>query len=310
MYGQERTNVTKPRERTNRRHSKRIRKKMITPMSFLFFCLLLIGTVIVTKEKLKKSIVVKGGVEKAEEIFSEIAIERKEIMPGIGVSNEIQKMKKKNYPKSLIKLYKNNSEAREFVLDYEKNMKKEEGNNIKEIDLSDDISKAGKGNVPLFVQWDERWGYSKYGDDYMAITGCGPTSLSMVYCGLTGRNDYTPLEVAKMADQGGYYVEGQGSSWEMMTEVASEMGLEANNISLDEDCIINSLENDRPIICIMGPGDFTSCGHFIVLKAIDEEGRVLVNDPNSVKRSSKHWNLEKIMPQIKNLWSYSYENNF
>ena len=54
----------------------------------------------------------------------------------------------------------------------------------------------------------------------------------------------------------------------------------------------------------MGPGDFTDQGHFIVLSGIDEDGMVIVKDPNSKKNSKKHWNLSKIISQMKNLWSY------
>lgn len=82
------------------------------------------------------------------------------------------------YPDSLIQLYEKNEEARQFVLDYKKN-----GNNEQPIDISSDVT---DGKIPLFLQWDERWGYRTYGDNFLAITGCGPTALSMVYVGLTG----------------------------------------------------------------------------------------------------------------------------
>ena len=55
----------------------------------------------------------------------------------------------------------------------------------------------------------------------------------------------------------------------------------------------------------MGPGDFTTTGHFIVLTGIGDNGDVLVNDPNSKKNSEKSWSIEKLIPQIRNLWTYS-----
>ncbi|MBD5135891.1 MAG: hypothetical protein HDT39_08015 [Lachnospiraceae bacterium] len=85
------------------------------------------------------------------------------------------------------------------------------------------------------------------------------------------------------------------------------LGLSSQEVIFDETHIRQELESGRPIICIMGPGDFTTEGHFIVLCSIDDNGNVKVNDPNSKKRSKKKWNLEKLMPQIRNLWSYSYE---
>ena len=139
------------------------------------------------------------------------------------------------------------------------------------------------GKIPLFIQWDERWGYKTYGDDFLAVTGCGPTALSMVCVGLTGNLNMNPYAVAKMAQADGYYVNGSGSSWNMMTGLAGDLGLSAKELGLDADTIRSKLRDGHPIICIMGPGDFTSTGHFIVLTGVKSNGDVTVNDPNSRK---------------------------
>ena len=55
----------------------------------------------------------------------------------------------------------------------------------------------------------------------------------------------------------------------------------------------------------MGPGDFTTTGHFIVLSGMTEDGRIVVHDPNSEVRSSMTWELETILNQCQNLWVYS-----
>lgn len=201
------------------------------------------------------------------------------------------------YPESLIALYENNPEAAQFVLDYQENAGRHDP-----IDISNDVQ---KGTVPLFLQWDERWGYEFYGSDFMAVTGCGPTCLSMVYCGLTGDTEWNPYKVAQKAEEEGYYVEGSGSSWEMMTQLAKELGLNAKEVIFDEDHIISELNAGHPIICIVGAGEFTTTGHFIVLTGVNEDGTVAVNDPNSRINSNTAWDLEKIMSQVKNLWSYS-----
>lgn len=59
-------------------------------------------------------------------------------------------------------------------------------------------------------------GYANYGDGLMALNGCGPTALSMVICGLTGDNTITPYTVAQYADSQGLYVDGVGTSWDLM----------------------------------------------------------------------------------------------
>lgn len=199
-------------------------------------------------------------------------------------------------PESLLDLAERNSETVKFVegyLDYDSNS------------VDRDVSReVKKGKIPLFLQWDKRWGYEQYGDDYMAITGCGPTCLSMVYCGLTGNPDMNPYEVAKKAEAESYYVDGIGSSWNIMDEFAEKMGLSVENVSFDEASIKSELAEGNPIICIMGPGDFTVTGHFIVLTGLSRSGKIMINDPNSKKRSRKQWELNDIMPQIRNLWVY------
>lgn len=224
-------------------------------------------------------------------------IDRIRVSVGVISTSELQA---EGCPDSLIRLYEKKPEARQFVLDY-KNHRNDDAND-ESIDISGDVM---DGKLPLFIQWDKRWGYKTYGDDFLAVTGCGPTALSMVCVGLTGNLNMNPYAVAKMAQADGYYVNGSGSSWDMMTGLAGDLGLSANELGLDADTIRSKLRDGHPIICIMGPGDFTSTGHFIVLTGVKSNGDVTVNDSNSRKNSDKSWNLEEIMSQMKNLWVYS-----
>lgn len=68
--------------------------------------------------------------------------------------------------------------------------------------------------------------------------------------------------------------------------------------------IRKKLEEGHPIICIMGLGDFSTTGHYIVLTTVASDGSIEVRDPNSQKNSDRTWNLEKLMAQTKNLWVY------
>ena len=49
-------------------------------------------------------------------------------------------------------------------------------------------------------------------------------------------------------------------------------------------------------------GDFTKKGHFIVMTGI-ENGKIKINDPNSIENSNKLWNFDDISSQINNLWA-------
>ena len=45
----------------------------------------------------------------------------------------------------------------------------------------------------------------------------------------------------------------------------------------------------------MAKGHFTSSGHFIVLRGVTEDGKILVADPASKKRSEQEWELSIIL---------------
>lgn len=196
---------------------------------------------------------------------------------------------------TLRELVENNPETVDFVRNYQEK---------KDAPPAEDIGEVAAGVIPHLLQWDERWGYQIYGDNMIAVNGCGPTVISMVAAGLTGDNTITPYRVAKFAEENGYYEGEAGTSWSLMTEGAQQFGIYGEEMGLDENGIFSALESGNPIICSVRPGDFTTTGHFIVLVGT-EDGKIRVNDPNSVKRSEKLWDYETLYPQINNLWVYT-----
>lgn len=222
--------------------------------------------------------------------------------PGVDPAGEAggdpHRLNEDGIPYSLVEFGQKYPEAQGFVDDYP-----EKGQEHHDIDLKDEVH---EGEIPLFIQWDERWGYEIYGSDFLAITGCGPTCLSMVVCGLTGETDFDPLKAARFSEENGYYVPGTGTDWKLMTTGAEQKGLHAEPGVAEERYLREKLENGMPLICSMLPGDFTYTGHFIVMKGIDADGNVLVNDPNSRINSGKSWSIETLLPQINGIWSYSF----
>lgn len=202
---------------------------------------------------------------------------------------------KDQYPEELIELLENNAETADFVLGYPEK---------KDTAPAETIGDVMQGEIPLLLQWDERWGYAYYADDMIAVNGCGPTAIAMVAAGLTGDNTVTPYKVAQFSAGNGYYAGDSGTSWSLMTEGAQQFGIYGEEMGLSEDEVFSALENGHPIICSMRPGDFTTTGHFIVLTGV-EDGKIRVNDPNSRVRSGKLWDYSRLEYQINNLWVYT-----
>lgn len=199
------------------------------------------------------------------------------------------------YPTQLLELVARNPETAQFVLDYPE---------VKDDPPGETVGQVTKGTFPLLMQWDSRWGYQTYGDGLMALNGCGPTALAMVICGLTGDDTVTPWTVAQYADQQGYYVDGAGSSWDLMRTGCEHFGLTARELPLDKGVLNAALNKGQPVICSVGPGDFTTSGHFILLTGV-EDGKYKVNDPNRHSTSQQLWDYDTLAPQIRNLWAYS-----
>ena len=199
------------------------------------------------------------------------------------------------YPDNLIALYERNEETKQFVFEYP--LRKD---NNPEIDLSE----TDLETVPLFMQWDQRWGYFAYGNSIIGLNGCGPVCLSMVAMYITKNTEMNPKWMADFSSANGYYIKDNGTAWTLMSEGAEKLGITATELPLEESIIIRELTAGHPIICIMGEGDFTKEGHYIVLTGY-ENGKITVNDPNSYKNSEKLWDYKDIKDQIRNLWAYS-----
>lgn len=205
------------------------------------------------------------------------------------------------YPKDVLEMLANNMETLDFVSDYLKH--------VDDTEASGGISaeELQQEGIPLFQQWDKRWGYVTYGDNIIAINGCGPTCLSMVYTGLTGKSNYMPADMAGFCIEYNYYNPESGTDWSLMLNGARKLGLDSQRVEVSKKSVKRRLKEGKPVIASMKPGDFTTTGHFIVLTGLTEEGKVTVNDPNSIANSQKEWELDMVIKQTKAAWSYAQE---
>ena len=202
---------------------------------------------------------------------------------------------KEEYPADFLDALKRNTEALDFAVSYLNAPAEPSGG----ITLSE-----SRRAVPLFIQWDKRWGYVPYGQSNIGISGCGPTCLSMVLYSITRDKSLTPDLLAGRAMEEGYYVEGEGTSWLFMENIAKEYGVKVTQfpyMNLLE--MERELDEGRLIICAMGSGDFTDNGHFIVVRG-HTGSQMIINDPFSRSNSGKKWEYDRLEPQIEKCWVY------
>lgn len=197
------------------------------------------------------------------------------------------------YPQELMKMLETNEETLDFVESYGERSKW----------LGENINLSGEiqaGQVPLLMQWDRRWGYDAFGSGMIGWAGCGPVCMTMAYLYLTEDMTMDPRRMAEFADQNGYHSDS-GTSWDFWTLGARQLGLKGEELSLSESSIRAALDAGGVVVCSMGPGDFTTTGHYILIRGYDEKG-FYVNDPNRRSNSQKQWDYDTLERQIKNLW--------
>lgn len=199
-------------------------------------------------------------------------------------------------PEGIIALIDKNEETLDFVQNYMEN---------KDRPIPDTVeAPAAAGQIPHYLQWDERWGCAPYGTGTIAENGCGPTCMSMVIVGLTGDTTATPYRLVQYSEQNGFIDEENNTYWALMDSAARQWGLSCREGMMDEATLAAELGAGHPVICSMLPGDFTDVGHFLVLTGY-ADGQVTLNDPFSIANTQKTWTYAEIQDQIKEMWTFS-----
>lgn len=165
-----------------------------------------------------------------------------------------------------------------------------DGNYVEGVEYTD----SSFGQIIYFNQGDyKKYYYAKdtskpeYGKATISSHGCGPTSLSIVASSILNKQ-ITPIETtSKVCKANG--CTSSGSRYTALVNVGKDYGLKVTTTANNQE-VINALStNNSLVIVLMGPGTFTSGGHFIVLTGANTNGQVSVADPASRKRTEKKW---------------------
>ena len=110
---------------------------------------------------------------------------------------------------------------------------------------------------------------------------------------MTGRT-VTPIDVVRWAGHR-YYVNGAGTAWSMFEAAARHWNVKYEGTTGSINTACQALRNGKVVISIQAPGLFTSGGHFIVLRTITPQGKILVSDPNGGNRYRWGMTLEQYL---------------
>lgn len=144
---------------------------------------------------------------------------------------------------------------------------------------------------PYLKQNDSRWGskmFSSHNDASQTIgtSACGPTSMAMILRSY-GAN-VTPVDTCQYALDNGFRTYDSGTDMAFFPSIAQKYGLTMKSFEPgDGTGVVTSLQNKIPLIASMGPGTFTSYGHYIVLSGMQDRDHIMVNDPANEDRSKK-----------------------
>ena len=194
-----------------------------------------------------------------------------------------------NLPDTMLYLAGNDPDTIDFVYNYQ--------NGITNFEFYPGESVNLDRKTPYFLQWDNRRAYNSLGQSNVGIAGCGPTSMAMALARLTGDNSITPDKISIDANE---YMDASGVSRSFFNDEASKYGYRVVDISNDKDAMIEAL-NYGPLIVSVTRGYFTLFGHIVIIDSY-QNGKFIINDPNSIKKSQISWSFNQIQNQIAHIW--------
>lgn len=164
----------------------------------------------------------------------------------------------------------------------------------------DIILTGGATNIIFYNQNDPRWANKLYGpNNTIGTYGCGPTVLATIISSLTTQK-INPEETAKWAYDNGFFSSGSGSYHSIIPEGAKSFGLKVDNIKdYSAKNLIQELSTGKVIVVLMKKGHFTAGGHFIILRGVTLDGKVLIDDPKSLENSQVPWDIDIIINEAK-----------
>ena len=148
---------------------------------------------------------------------------------------------------------------------------------------------VSEGTVPQLYCWDERWGNVDYAGSPLALTGSGPTALSMAYMALTGKGDRTPADFAQAITDAEMSSGDSLMAGSFLSDSLKDYGLTCSTYTSNEENLVQVLDTGTYLLVEAAADTLTDSAHWIVLVTEDSDGSLVVYDPTSPEVSSHTW---------------------
>lgn len=163
-----------------------------------------------------------------------------------------------------------------------------------------EINAQALRQIPLLQQGDYGQPVAVFSGEpkSVATSGCGAVCMAMSISYLTGEK-VSPQYLFQWACDNKFYF-GDGLGHEALTAMAEKYHLTAQWIGNDQlGKVRTCLEKGYPVVAHMGPGTFTKGGHYILLRGLEGEDGVLVNDPQSIELSHTVHSIMDIQKELR-----------
>lgn len=164
-----------------------------------------------------------------------------------------------------------------------------------------------------YMQTDPQWRSKPYRvpgeNSTVGNSGCGPSCCSMVIETLTGKK-FTPLDACNWSLQHGYKALNQGTYLSYVEAQLKAEGIDCKMLNWQKtygkpdhknhEEVFKLIKEGYYAIALMGKGNWTSSGHFVLIWWVDD--KVRINDPYSKKDSRLNGDLKTFKSQVKYYW--------
>lgn len=154
-----------------------------------------------------------------------------------------------------------------------------------------------------FTYYEQTWDAYKnhpYGYNTVGSHGCGPTSMAMVITNLTG-TVVTPSAMADWSYQNGFYVRGRGTAYGLFPAASAIYGIKCSTVSAyDKQAVVSALQSGKLLLTVVGYGDFTVGRHFLLIRGITADGKLLLADSGKYENCLVEWDYSRVLSQVVN----------